>query len=232
MSDNLFSDLNKSIREKETLTEAEQKELARLRAINTERVRRYRQRRKLKDAVADFVNRLHLYTANHLDKNTLTGINIDLKHILKLRPNWTENDLELAYDALQTLERKYLGKPRSNIPDKKPAMQSKLIHLLFQSKLTDEEQLQVALGVLDSVAKKIVIKVDVLSPSRENTLALLSQNLENGVPTWFDDAVIDLLAEKYTGDNLVRMLLKTRKVLTYKRIDENDLMRVVDDEED
>ena len=98
MSNNVIFDSNNA--SVKNLTEAERKEKERLRAINTEKVRRYRQRKKLKAAVADFINRLQLYTANHLDGNTLTVINVSLRNILRLRPHWTQKDLQVAFNKV------------------------------------------------------------------------------------------------------------------------------------
>ena len=238
---NLSDDLNSLIaksQEKELTQEeknALEKERKRLCRINNTRVKRYRKRRKLKDAVADFLNRLHLYTANHLDKTTLSMIEVDLRHILKLPYNWTDNDLTLAFNALQKLEKKYLGLPRSGIPKNRATLENKLTTLITQSKLSSEERLTAVLSVLDNIATELLTKADELEPTRNHTIMLLSQTLDNAVPSWFEDAFIELLAEKYTGDNLVRVMLKLHKVLTDKRIEENSLTRlerVLAEEED
>ena len=215
MSNNVIFDSNNA--SVKNLTEAERKEKERLRAINTERIHRWRQRKKLKTAVADFINRLQLYTANHLDKNTMTVINVSLRNILHLRPHWTQKDLHLAFNSLRSLERRYLGQARSKVPDEKFALQNKITKEIFTAKLNDEEQLEVALGVLDVVAKKFAVQAQSLAPTREHTLALLTQNLANGIPDWFTKALISLLSTKYAGEDLLRVLELLQKTLREKK---------------
>ncbi|MCQ2363127.1 MAG: hypothetical protein MJ041_02225, partial [Acidaminococcaceae bacterium] len=49
------------------------------------------------------------------------------------------------------------------------------------------------------------------------TLALLTQNLANGIPDWFTEALISLLSTKYAGDDLVQALTLLQKTLREKK---------------
>lgn len=230
MSEDLITELESSINQKQELTATEKKEKERQRSIIRERIRRYRQRRKLKEAAADFINRLHLYTVNHLDKTTMNVINVTLRNILELRAHWTDKDLRLAFNSLRGLEKKYLGRARSKVSNEKLQLQTKVTNLIFQANIKEGERLEVVLDVLDSVAKNIVSQGGGLEPSRANTIALLTQDLSNGVPDWFGDAAIKLLAEKYTGGDLTEMLLKFRKILSKKKLLEGYLKDAEDGE--
>ena len=62
----------------------DEEKLLEKRKINNERQKRFKKRRKLKNAVADFISRLQRYKGIRLSKNELISINASLGLILRL----------------------------------------------------------------------------------------------------------------------------------------------------
>ena len=176
--------------------------------------RRYQKRKKLKTAAAKFISNLQLRRGNTIDRRTMSEINVHLTNILKLRHNWTDEDWKRAMNALQSLEKKYLGRAYTNLPEDELSMTDFLQSRLNGSKLGGEQKLRVLLNLWNNVGQELALQnPEEMTPTREHLLLLLTQNLKTALPSWWEKAVLDLIKENFAGKDRMRFARTLRQEL-------------------
>lgn len=179
--------------------------------------RRYQKRKKLKTAAAKFISELQRRRGNTIDRRTMSGINVELNNILKLRYRWTEDDWKRSMNALQSLEKKYLGMAYTNIPEDELAMTDFLQSRLDGSKLNTEQKVNVLFNLWHKVGQELALQnPEELAPTREHLLLLMTQDLKRALPSWWEKALMELIKENFAGSDTPRFAQQLRNELIEK----------------
>lgn len=178
---------------------------------------RYQKRKKLKTAAAKFISELQRRRGNTIDRRTMSGINVELNNILKLRYRWTDEDWKRSMNALQSLEKKYLGMAYTNIPEDELAMTDFLQSRLDGSKLNTEQKLNVLFNLWHKVGQELALQnPEELAPTKEHLLLLMTQDLKRALPSWWEKALIELIKENFAGSDTPRFAQQLRNELIEK----------------
>ena len=192
------------------------------RKINNERQKRFKKRRKLKNAVADFTNRLQRYKGIRLSKGELISINTSLGLILRLPYRWTEKDLQRAWRRLKKLETTVLDRNYEDVLGDNRLMLENFHNTMEKANLDAKTRVQIALELLTFETQELFLhNGDTVESSPQMALCFLTQDMDYTVPEWFNKELLNLLYEKYKGTDFNKFMTAIRNKLQIRRVKEN-----------
>lgn len=163
---------------------------------------RARQKRQLNREIAKFVKILQSQQENSPDENTMLLINEELKQIAQLPRNWTDKDLERAKQSLDNLSKKYLNHPFYKLSSDETLIMRECLAVLDNTDMDTKARVNVLYNLLRQEVQKLYLhEIDKLPPTPQNALLFLTQDLSYSVPGWFNQALLELLEEKYRGED-------------------------------
>lgn len=186
--------------------------------------RRRTRRQKLKLAVADFCSRLQVLRYSNLNKKEIAILNYKIQKILHLPYRWTDKDLDRAFTALADLEQKYLKQPYATASEAEINLLDELKKQLTTAELPTETKVKLVFALLkDEVEEWYLQGAEKITPSPQNALLLLTQNLKYNMPKWFHGELLNLLYDNYKGTDFNEFMHTIRTKLQTRRIKENSL---------
>ncbi|MCQ2381351.1 MAG: hypothetical protein MJ032_03300 [Acidaminococcaceae bacterium] len=186
--------------------------------------RRRTRRQKLKLAVADFCSRLQVLRYSNLNKKEIAILNYKIQKILHLPYRWTDKDLDRAFTALADLEQKYLKSPYATSSETEINLLDELKKQLTTAELPTETKVKLVFALLkDEVEEWYLQGAEKITPSPQNALLLLTQNLKYNMPKWFHEELLNLLYDNYKGTDFNEFMHTIRTKLQTRRIKENSL---------
>ena len=211
-----------NLNEQKSQEEKEKEILERKRIRDIERHKRFRKRRKLKNAVADFTNRLQHYKGIRLSKGELISINTSLGLILRLPYRWTEKDLQRAWNRLKKLEKKFLDRNYEDVLGDNRSMLENFHNTMTAANLDTKTRVEIALELLTAETEELFLhNGDTVEPSSQMALCFLTQDMDYTVPEWFNKELLNLLYEKYKGTDFNKFMTTIRSKLQIRRMTEN-----------
>lgn len=184
---------------------------------------RARKRRKFNKEIAKFIKALENQQENKPDEQTMLLINEELKQIAKLPRNWTDNDLERAKRSLDSLSKQYLNHPFYKLSSDEALIMTECLAVLDNTDMDTRARVNVLYNLLRQEVQKLFLhEMDKQAPTPQNALLFLTQDLSYSVPGWFNQALLELLEEKYQGEDFNDFL----RDLRYKmQTDKKNLLR-------
>lgn len=184
---------------------------------------RARKRRKFNKEIAKFIKVLESQQENKPDEQTMLLINEELKQIAKLPRNWTDNDLERAKRSLDSLSKQYLNHPFYKLSSDEALIMTECLAVLDNTDMDTRARVNVLYNLLRQEVQKLFLhEMDKQAPTPQNALLFLTQDLSYSVPGWFNQALLELLEEKYQGEDFNDFL----RDLRYKmQTDKKNLLR-------
>lgn len=184
---------------------------------------RARKRRKFNKEIAKFIKTLESQQENRPDEQTMLLINEELEQIAKLPRNWTDNDLERAKRSLDSLSKQYLNHPFYKLSSDEALIMTECLAVLDNTDMDTRARVNVLYNLLRQEVQKLFLhEMDKQPPTPQNALLFLTQDLSYSVPGWFNQALLELLEEKYRGEDFNDFL----RDLRYKmQTDKKNLLR-------
>lgn len=195
----------------------EEEELAKKREYDKEHHKRFRKRRKLKDAVAKFISRMQTTKGLKLQRIDIIHINGILHQILNLRYRWTDKDLKRAWRKLKELEIEVLERNYEDVPADEKLMLDNFHNTMTAANLDAKTRVQYALHLLRNETQELFLhNGDTVEPSPEMALCFLTQNMQFTVPEWLNKELLNLLYEKYKGQDFNKFISTIKDALQKK----------------
>lgn len=184
---------------------------------------RARKKHKFDKEIDKFIKTLESQQENKLDEQTMLLINEELKQIAKLPRNWTDNDLERAKRSLDSLSKQYLNHPFYKLSSDEALIMTECLAVLDNTDMDTRARVNVLYNLLRQEVQKLFLhEMDKQAPTPQNALLFLTQDLSYSVPGWFNQALLELLEEKYRGEDFNDFL----RDLRYKmQTDKKNLLR-------
>ena len=191
-------------------------------------------RRKLEKDVARFTTMLQINRGATISRSNLRLINIELRKIVKLPYNWTDEDLRRARETLNILSKRYLEQPFYALPDNQATVMTEIKAMLDSTKLSTKARVDILYKLLKSEVTELYLHPKYEpKPTAENALLYLTQEMGHAVPSWFNKALINLIRRNYKNEDYKKIVKDLRKAIQVDHMNENsnaDLQAALDKE--
>ena len=182
-----------------------------------EHQRRFQKRRKLKDAAAKFISRMQTTKGLKLQRIDIIHINGILHQILNLPYRWTDKDLKRAWRRLKDLEVEVLERNYEDVPAEEKLMLDNFHNTMTAANLDTKTRVKYALELLRNETQELFLhNGDMVEPSPEMALCFLTQNMQFTVPEWLNKELLNLLYEKYKGQDFNKFISTIKDALQKK----------------
>ena len=185
--------------------------------------KRAAKRKQFEKDVAKFTTTLQTSRSSTLNRNHLALINMELRKMVKLPYNWTDEDLQRAREMLNKLSKKYLQKPFYVLPEDQTSVMREVKNLLDSTKLDTKTRVNILYELLKSEVAELYLHPDgEPEPTAENALLYLTQDMGHAVPPWFNKALIALIRRNYKNEDYLKITKELRQAIQLDHMKETD----------